>query len=80
MRRITLVLNAIDVVLRGLSALEPSAEVDALRGRVEVCSRQAERWRGAPPTVEEGERVMKRVLQLHVEVARLQGPRKPGAK
>jgi hypothetical protein len=74
MRRLTLVLNAIDVVLRRLSALERSPEVDELRLKAEAYRDQVQRWRKARPTVEEGERVMTRVLRLHVDVAQLERP------
>jgi hypothetical protein len=74
MRRLTLVLTAIDVVLRRLSTLEPSLDVDELRTRAEACREHVQRWRKVQPTVEEGEKVMKRVLRLHVDVAQLERP------
>ncbi|MGH7296425.1 MAG: hypothetical protein ACRELB_15915 [Polyangiaceae bacterium] len=60
------------MVIRRLSALPPSQEREQLRAQAEECRREAERWQQSTPAVEERERVMKRVLGLHVAVARLE--------
>jgi hypothetical protein len=65
-------MDAIDVVVRRLSALPASAEVKDLRHRIEESLREADRSRVSPPSPEELERLMRRVLRLHVEVAKLE--------
>jgi hypothetical protein len=74
-RRLALVRDAIEIVVRRLSTLPPSPELEELRLRAEECLRQADGWAHRPPTVEEREAVMKRVLGLHTAVVRLE--RKP---
>jgi hypothetical protein len=67
-----LVQQAIDVVVRRLSALPPSAVVEALLARAREHQRQAEEWAKAPPAPQEREHLMKRVLALHLEVTTLE--------
>ena len=64
--------DAIDVVLRRVSVLPPCPEVDALLSRAARYLGEAEKWRTAPPTVQDRETLMKRVLALHVELARIE--------
>jgi hypothetical protein len=71
-RRLALVKDAIEIVVRRLSALPASPEVEELRTRAQDYLREADGWSTSPPTVEERERLMKRVLKLHVEVAKLE--------
>jgi hypothetical protein len=71
-KRLALARDAIEVVVRRLSALMPSPEVEDLWHRVEDCRQQVDGWAQRPPTVEEREAVMKRVLGLHTAVARLE--------
>ena len=71
-RRLRVINEAIDVVLRRLSALPPSPELDALRATADACLRKTEAWPASQPAAEEKERLMKRVLKLHVEVADLE--------
>jgi hypothetical protein len=70
-RHLPLVRDAIKVVQRRLAAPPPSPEVEELRARAEVYRLEAEAWKVSSPTAEERERLMKRVLSLHVEVAKL---------
>jgi len=71
-KRLALARDAIEVVVRRLSALMPSPEVEELWRRVEDCRQQVDGWAHKPPSVEERETVMKRVLGLHTAVAKLE--------
>ncbi len=71
-RRLALARAAIEIVLRRLAAMAPSPEVDELRLRAEDYLQQAQGWAHTKPTVEDRESLMKRVLALHVDVARLE--------
>jgi hypothetical protein len=71
-RRLALVVDAIEVVSRRLSALPASREVEALRARATECRRETDTWRTSPPAAAERDKLMKRVLNLHVEVAKLE--------
>jgi hypothetical protein len=75
-RRLTVIKEAIDVVLRRLSALAPSHEVDELRAKAEEFLRTTAGWTASHPPAQEKERLMMRVLKLHVDAAKLE--RKPG--
>jgi hypothetical protein len=68
----TLVRDAIEIVVRRLSTLPPSREGEELRAKAEEYLRGAEGWTAATPAAEESERLMRRVLELHIEVARLE--------
>jgi hypothetical protein len=72
LRRLSLVKDAIEIVVRRVSFLSPSAEVEELRTQAEEYLREAESWKASPPTGEERERLMKHVLKLHVAVAILE--------
>jgi hypothetical protein len=71
-RRLTLARDAIGVVLRRLSALPPSPEVEQLRLKAGDCLQQAQGWQHSKPTVEQRETLMRQVLKLHIEVAKLE--------
>jgi len=71
-RGLALTCHAIGVVLRRLSLLTPSPEVEGLRRRADDYLHEAKGWGDAMPTVQERDGLMKRVLGLHVEVARLE--------
>jgi hypothetical protein len=71
-RRLSLVSDAIEVVLRRLSALPPSPEAEELRAKAEQYQRGADGWKVSPPAAEERDRMSKGVLNLHVEVAKLE--------
>ena len=68
-RRRTVLRDAIGVILRTLAALPSSDEVGALKAQAEGCLEEVEGWIGSPPSPEERDRMSKRVLRLHVEVA-----------
>jgi hypothetical protein len=68
---LALVEDAIRVVVRRLSAMQPSPEVDALRCHAVACQEQVHAWTWSVPTAEEREVVTERVLGLHLAVARL---------
>jgi len=70
--KLSVVRDAIDVVLRGLSTLPSSPEIDELRKKAEGFRREAEGWSSAPPTAEDRERLMKLVLKLHVDVLKVE--------
>jgi hypothetical protein len=76
--KLSVVRDAIDVVLRRLSTLPWSHEIDELGAKAEDFLREADGWTSAPPSVEESGRLMKLVLKLHVDVAKLE--RETGTK
>jgi hypothetical protein len=71
-RALPLVLDAIDIVLRRLESLTPSPDVVALRAAALRHLREAQEWDRARPDQDEQERLMRRVLGLHVGTARLE--------
>ena len=73
-RRLSVIHEAIDVVLRRLSVVPPSPEVEALRAEAEECIRKTEGWSASSPVAQQKERLMMRVLKLHVEAAKLERP------
>jgi hypothetical protein len=70
--RLFRVKDAIEVVVRRLSALPQSVAVEELRLKIEESRREADGWKVSPPNAEEPERLMRRVLKLHVEVAKVE--------
>lgn len=71
-RQLSLVRSPIDVIVRRLSALPSSPRVEELRLKAEECLREVDGWLASPPTAEELNRLMRRVLKLHTDVARLE--------
>jgi hypothetical protein len=69
---VALIRDATEIVMQRLSALPASPQLEELRLRCDDYLQQAQGWLHKAPTVEERERVMKRVLGLHVEVAKLE--------
>jgi hypothetical protein len=67
--------DAITVVLRRLAVLPPSPEVEQLRAEADACAKDAKGWSQAPPAPEERDRVSKRLLKLHADVAKLERPK-----
>ena len=63
--------DAVDAILRELSRVPSTPDVDGLLRMAGECLRQAERWAVVTPSREERERLMNRVLMLHAEVAAL---------
>jgi hypothetical protein len=70
--RFVVVREATEVVLRHLERLPPSEKTAQLRGHLQDCLQEVERWSASPPTDGQGETLMKRVLGLHVEVTKLE--------
>jgi hypothetical protein len=66
------VTDAIELVVRRLSTLPPSPKVESLQTKAQEYLRVPEGWNVTPPTAEDRDRLMKRVLRLHVEVAKLE--------
>ena len=64
--------RAIDVLLQRLSALPPGPEVDELISTAGRYLREAEKWRAVAPTAQDRETLMKRLLGLHVDLARVE--------
>jgi hypothetical protein len=71
-RQQTLAKDAIEVVVRRLSTLSSTPEVEELRERAEDYLREVDGWQTARPTPEELENLMKGVLGLHTAVAKLE--------
>jgi hypothetical protein len=71
-RRSSVIRAAIDNVLHRLAALPATPEVDALRARAGEYVKEADAWTSSSPVPEEKERLMRRALKLHVEVAKLE--------
>ena len=71
-RELALVRDAVDVVLRRLAKLPAAPEVEELRFRAGDYVQLARGWQSAKPTAEQSETLMKRVLKLHVELAKLE--------
>jgi hypothetical protein len=70
--KLSVVRDAVDVVLRRLSTLPSSPEIDELRKKAEGFRIDVEGWTAAPPVAEDRDQVMKLVLKLHVDVAKLE--------
>jgi glycerol-3-phosphate dehydrogenase len=72
--RFEVVRQAIDVLFRRLERVPPSEEGAAeLRAQVRDCMRRAGEWSASPPPERERDELMKRVLALHVELAKREG-------
>jgi hypothetical protein len=70
--KLSVVRDAVDVVLRRLSTLPASPEIDELRKKAAGCRVEVEGWTTAPPAAEDRDRLMKLVLKLHVDVAKVE--------
>jgi hypothetical protein len=70
--RLGVVQEAIAVVLRRLECLPSSDRSEQLRAWLHECSQEVEQWDASPPTDREGEMLMKCVLELDVEVTKLE--------
>lgn len=71
-RRLGVVREAIDVVLRHLECLPPSDRTEQLLVWVQECLQETEHWSELPPTDRQREGLTKRVLALHVAVTKLE--------
>ena len=70
--RLTIVQEAIEVVLRRLERLPPSEKLDELRTLIRDCMQETTRWTILPPIDREQDVLMTRILALHVEVTKLE--------
>jgi len=71
-KRTDLARGAVDAAVAALASLPDSDEKSRLLVEAESCARAIQSWPDRPPTSEEREAMMKRVLRLHVAVAALQ--------
>jgi acyl-CoA reductase-like NAD-dependent aldehyde dehydrogenase len=73
--RFEVVREAIDVLFRRLERVPSSARTEELRAAVRDCMRRAgEEWSASPPPDRERDAIMKRVLELHIELTNLERP------
>jgi len=70
-RRLVVVREASEVVLRHLEGLPTSEKTEELRTLVLDCLRTTEQWIDASPADRDEDALMKRILELHVEVTGL---------
>ena len=71
-RRSSVAKAAIENVVHRLAALPTSPEVEALHAKAIEYLREVEAWTSSHPVAQEKERLMKRALKLHTEVAKLE--------
>jgi hypothetical protein len=72
--RFEVVREAIDVLFRRLERVPSSARAGELHAAVRDCMRRAGEWSASPPPDRERDALMKRVLELHVELSNLERP------
>ncbi len=65
-RRISLALGSLRTLVDALDTLPESKERAAVLAGVHKCRETVERWQEQPPTIEEHEEVVDRLLKLHV--------------
>ena len=70
--RIAVVRQATGCVLLRLERLTPSEETLALVDSLQNCVRETRQWTLLPPTVEEQDALMKRLVGIHLEVQKLE--------
>lgn len=70
-KRTNLALGAVDAAVAALASLPESDHTRRLLAEAESCARGIHSWVDRPPTAEEREATMKRVLGLHVAIAAL---------
>jgi hypothetical protein len=66
--KLSVVRDAMDVVVRRLAALPSSPEIEELRVKAESFRQEANGWTSVHPGAEDRERLMKHVLKLHIDV------------
>jgi hypothetical protein len=71
-RRLAFMKDSIEAILGRLCALPPSPAIDELRVEAETGLREANAWSEAPPTDEERKTLIERMLNLNVEVSKLE--------
>lgn len=70
-RRMSIVLDAISIAVQQLAKVPDSLEVQALRAKALAYESEVKQWTDAPPTTEQREAMMKRVLALNASVTKL---------
>ena len=70
--RFDVVRQAIDVLFRRLERVPSSDTTEELRARVRDCMRRAGEWSASPPPDRERDALMKRVLELHIELTKIE--------
>lgn len=79
-RQTTLALDAIAAAIAVLAGANDSSEKHHLICEARDCEQVVHGWKSTPPTAEQREELMRRLLRLHVSTARLRkGDGKPGA-
>ena len=71
-RRRSVARAAIENILHRLSALPSSPEVEAIRAKAVEYLGEVDAWTPSHPSAQEKERLMRRALKLHTEVAKLE--------
>jgi hypothetical protein len=72
-RSSAVVVDAVNVILRGLARMPDAPEVHELRAKALACMRKASEPKAHAPTIDNDEALMKKVLDLHLEARRLAG-------
>ena len=68
-RRISLALKSLHALVDALDTLPESKERATVLAGAHRCREAVERWHQQPPTIEEQEEVVDRLLKLHVAAA-----------
>ena len=71
-RRLSLLVDVIDVVLLRLSRVSPSGDAEKLRAEAGRCLVQAHAWNEISPSTQEYDAMTRRLLELHRAVDELQ--------
>jgi hypothetical protein len=72
--RTTLALDAVRAAIEALDKLAGTDEQAGLLGEARTCEGLVAAWTDRPPSAEEREELMRRVLALNVAVAKLRRP------
>ncbi len=70
--RLSIAGDAIEVLIRRLSQLSACSEVDILMDQAREQLAEVHAWKVSPPGNERRDAMMKRILELHFEVVRLE--------
>ena len=77
-RRLKFAQDALKALVAALDVLADSAEKAGILADARECEQIVARWREEPPGQDQHERVMKRILALHVAAAKLRRPSRHG--
>jgi len=69
--RTLVALDALEVALAHIAQLPECAESEELLMKAFMLQREVKKWTDHPPTSDEREKMMKRVLSLHIAASRL---------